>query len=73
MNIMEDDELRAEDIMEVNELTLQENWLQELLYDYSAEIGGHYNRQNDKRVLELVNMVLRCGTLNEGLTRIILQ
>lgn len=73
MNIMEDDGLRAEDIAEVNELKLQENWLQELLYDYSSEIGGHYNSQNDKRVIELVNMVLRCGTYNEGLTRIVLE
>lgn len=73
MNIMEEDELRAEDIAEVNELKLQEFWLEELLHDYSPKIGEHHNSQNDKRVIELVNMVLRCGTFNEGLTRIVLE
>ena len=70
---MEYDEIRAEDIAEVNELKLQEFWLEELLHDYSPKVGGHHNSQNDKRVIELVNMVLRCGTFNEGLTRIVLE
>jgi hypothetical protein len=69
----DDEYLVAEDIAEVNELKLQREWLEALKAEYQPQSEGHFNGENDSRIVELVNMVLRCGTYNEGLTRILLQ
>ena len=73
MNIMEDDGLRAEDIAEVNELKLQKELLEEIIAEYSPMVEGAFNPHNDRRIVDLVSMILRCGTYNEGLTRIVLE
>lgn len=69
----DDEYLVAEDIAEVNELKLQREWLEALKAEYQPQLEGHFNYENDSRIVELVNMVLRCGTYNDGLTRILLQ
>jgi len=69
----DDEYLVAEDIAEVNELKLQREWLEALKAEYQPRYEGDFNNENDSRIVELVNMVLRCGTYNEGLTRILLQ
>lgn len=66
----------SEDISEYeeeNELILQKSWLEELKIDYhSPHPNGTFNEANDIRVVQLVEMIIRNGTYNEGLTRITL-
>ena len=58
---------------EENELTLQRAWLEQLLIEYSSpNPDGTFNENNDIRVQQLVDMVLRNALFNNGLTRIVL-
>jgi hypothetical protein len=67
----DDEDLRAEDIVEVNELILPQAFLDDLTVAYhSVNPNGSFNDNNDTRVLQLVDMIIRNATINGGLTRI---